>query len=143
MIRIFLLLAALVMAPACNFLQDSTNDDVIVSLDEAFQLSVGDTGILGNELQITFQKLTSDSRCPLDVQCVWEGEIEAAFLVATSNASDTIVFKGFLGNDEDGVLQQLVDTYGIELQRVDPYPTQQNGNSAKTATLCILRVGIR
>ncbi len=98
---------------------------------------------MGNELQITFQKLTSDSRCPLDVQCVWEGEVDAAFLVTTSNASDTIVFKGFLGNDEDGVLQQLVDTYGIELQRVDPYPTQQNGNSAKTATLRVSRVGIR
>lgn len=53
-----------------------------VGLGEPFQLApaqmaaIADTG-----LTVTFDRVASDSRCPVDVQCVWEGD---ALVVVTA-----------------------------------------------------------
>jgi hypothetical protein len=50
-----------------------------VSLGEEFELapaqmaSVGETG-----LTVAFERVSSDSRCPVDVVCVWEGDAAVA-----------------------------------------------------------------
>ena len=46
-------------------------------------LKVGQSAALGEEYQLSFQSVASDSRCPSDVQCVWAGE--AALVVGPSH----------------------------------------------------------
>lgn len=41
------------------------------------KMKIGETVSIG-ELRLTFQKVASDSRCPIDVVCVWAGDAEIA-----------------------------------------------------------------
>ncbi|MBU1178144.1 hypothetical protein KJ903_02900 [Patescibacteria group bacterium] len=46
-----------------------------ISLGEEFQLKMNESVIVESEqIKITFLEVTSDSRCPVDVNCVWSGE---------------------------------------------------------------------
>ncbi|MEM8486479.1 MAG: hypothetical protein AAF564_13090 [Bacteroidota bacterium] len=139
-----LLLVVVLMAQACNVLQENNADDVVITLDKPFRLYVGETARLGDEFQITFENLAEDSRCPLGTVCIWEGEIEAAFRVTTNSTSQSLPFQGFVGAGGDAVLQQLIGQYGIELQRVQPYPgTDAAIDEDKSAMLVVSRVDIR
>jgi len=51
-------------------------DGEAVSLGESFSLAVGQSASIdGEELTIEFIDIIADSRCPLDVQCIWQGEV--------------------------------------------------------------------
>ena len=46
-----------------------------VGYEEAFQLRVGQVQAVGPDgLELRFERVTSDSRCPVNVTCVWEGD---------------------------------------------------------------------
>jgi len=46
-----------------------------VSLGDRFTLAPGQTAqVEGTGLRLTFESVTADSRCPVDVTCVWEGD---------------------------------------------------------------------
>ena len=144
LVHCIVLLAILVTTPACNLLQDSQSDDVVITLDQPFELFIGETGRLGNELQLTFETLNGDSRCPLDVQCIWEGEVDAAFKLITTSESITVPYKGFVGLSDDTILLHVVERYGIQLQRLDPYPrVDAQLDVDKSATLIVTELDIR
>jgi hypothetical protein len=47
----------------------------VVSIGQPFDLRLGDSvWVDGNGLRIVFEGVSSDSRCPIDVQCIWEGD---------------------------------------------------------------------
>jgi hypothetical protein len=54
----------------------TTTDDGRVRAPEDVTLSIGETGDAAG-LTVVFNKITSDSRCPVDVQCIWEGTVSA------------------------------------------------------------------
>jgi hypothetical protein len=46
-----------------------------VTVGDRFTLAPGQTAqVEGAGLQVTFESVTADSRCPVDVTCVWEGD---------------------------------------------------------------------
>ena len=47
-----------------------------IELGIPFKLKYGQTARFNGENMLTFQDVLSDSRCPIDVLCVWEGEVE-------------------------------------------------------------------
>ena len=56
------------------------------NLDQPFELRPGETAtVVGPTLEITFEAVEQDSRCPTDVTCVWEGD--ATVKVALSQPS--------------------------------------------------------
>lgn len=50
-------------------------------------IALGETGRAG-ELQIRFVRVVSDSRCPADVSCVWEGNAELLFALASASGAE-------------------------------------------------------
>jgi len=55
-----------------------------VTTDQEFELSPGQSALIGTEpLKVTFESITADSRCPPDVQCIWEGDAVARISAAT------------------------------------------------------------
>ena len=48
---------------------------VTADLNKKFELPVGDTATInGQGLTIIFTQVTEDSRCPIGVECFWEGD---------------------------------------------------------------------
>ena len=125
----------LVLLPACNFLDNGHSDTVQRILGESFQLHLEETARLDKDTQITFSELIQDSRCPLRVYCIWEGEIEAAFRFETTHSSDALSFKGFLGETGEIPLVQVFGGYQIFLEKMDPYPVEGEPSDEIVATL--------
>lgn len=79
-----------------------------VSLDEEFTIKIGQhVQVKDTNLKITFTSVAEDSRCPVDVSCVWAGnarlnmevkkgrkKFAAVFLNTTLNPGE-IIFKGY------------------------------------------------
>jgi hypothetical protein len=52
-------------------------------------VGVGETAsVPGSDVTITFRSVTEDSRCPLDVTCVWEGNGRVALTLSSADGSE-------------------------------------------------------
>jgi hypothetical protein len=62
---------------------------VVANPGAGFSLAVGKSAtISGTDYRITFNRVTEDSRCPVDVQCVWAGDAKIELTVARNGAPD-------------------------------------------------------
>ncbi len=61
------------------------------NLGEEFELAVNQTAqITAENISVTFQKVLEDSRCPIDVTCIWAGLAEVSLRVAVSGKEKDI-----------------------------------------------------
>lgn len=61
-----------------------TSADLRAEVGESFTLGPGEfAAVEGRELLVAFRLVRSDSRCPRDVQCVWQGDAEAEIGIAS------------------------------------------------------------
>ena len=95
--------------------------------DQPFLLRLGETvNIKPYNLQLCFDSVLTDSRCPTGVVCFWEGEAKIQ-LWLTDRGSQKIftnlTIRGYVGIN-DSLRHHYVDTLGyrITLMQLDPYP---------------------
>ena len=82
-----------------------------VPLDTAFALQFGETvTVAATDLTLTFTDV-ADSRCPVNITCVWQGEVTVHLLVngdpVSVKAPGTASLAGYV----------------IEVREVNPYPS--------------------
>ena len=71
----------LCLFPGAGFAQESS----LQKLGEEFELAVHQTAQMTAEnISVTFQEVLEDSRCPVDVTCIWAGLAEVSLQVAVS-----------------------------------------------------------
>ena len=92
--------------------------DTAVPLDEPFVLAVGETAFAEYGVGITFASVLADSRCPADVECVWEGNAEVAIDVATDDEHASLS----LNTNPDFATEASYLAYTLELIALEPYP---------------------
>jgi hypothetical protein len=64
--------AVLLLLASCS---TSPTSPRAVNVGARFTLAPGQTAqVEGSGLRVTFESVTADSRCPVDVTCVWEGD---------------------------------------------------------------------
>jgi len=88
--------AALVLG-ACSNSQDGDPTEPAATLDvqagETFRLRPGGIARVGSSgLLVGFRGITEDSRCPIDVVCVWEGDAVARVRATASHTDDGTAF---------------------------------------------------
>ena len=108
----------------------STNDErMTVNLGENFQIKIGQTIFINNEnIKITLSEITADSRCPKDVMCVWEGQVEASFGVIQNNISQLFSLITHTAKEN---LVEFLDNYQAQL--VEVRPEKESGYEIKPA----------
>src|SRR4029434_7853496 len=72
-------------------------------------------------LQITFEGVSEDSRCPTGVQCVWAGDAAATFTLEKRPAAALQITLHTNGRFEQ---QTEYDDFIVRLQDVRPYPKE-------------------
>jgi hypothetical protein len=72
-------------------------------------------------LQITFEGVTEDSRCPTGVQCAWAGDAAATF---TLQKSPDAAVQRTLHTNGRFERQTDVDAFVVRLEDVKPYPKE-------------------
>ncbi|MCK9425510.1 MAG: hypothetical protein M0Q21_05675 [Ignavibacteriaceae bacterium] len=90
-----------------------------IRLGEEFFLSLNkEITIIGEDLTIKFLSIHEDSRCPINVVCVWEGN---AHIIVLLNKIDTLDLNTSLTPKE--VVYKNI--YKISLIEVQPYPISE------------------
>jgi hypothetical protein len=84
-----------------------------------FALSVGEVITIGEDLQIGFDGVPSDNRCPEGVFCIWEGDAVAK-MWADQPSSERAAFE--LHTHRSFQWQFTYGDYRITLVSVVPYP---------------------
>ena len=92
-------------------------------LDRPFEIEEGGSISLESEsIEVRFDAVVADSRCPADVTCVWAGEATVAVSVVESGSGDIVgSIELTLGADPDAVYGNVGD-HSIALMALDPYP---------------------
>jgi len=126
--RALVFIAALVVA-ACSS-NPAATEPVVYSQSEvadSILIRVGRT-IVVDGTRITFEAVESDSRCPTDVVCVWQGDAVARFVVEQTAAPSS------------GITLQLHTSldpksgtghgFRVELLTLQPYPRASSPTKA-------------
>ena len=132
------------------FLVSCEDENLVIptqSLDNPFTLKVGERiRLYPDNLQVGFQKVISDSRCPSNARCIWEG-IADLQLWLLKPGLDTVYVKASIRgyvtkSNTDGHVAVDALGYRIKVLQLDPYPkTDQRPNpSDYIATLRVSRL---
>lgn len=116
-----LVIAALALAAACGGRPSAPSASTLrVPLGREFTLSVGQSALVDDTgLRLSLRGVGADSRCPMDVQCVWEGDAAVSVEVAGSSASRAQYELHTSGRFPREVAH---GAYRVSLVRLDPVP---------------------
>ena len=127
-------LAALIIVAAC-----ATVDTAIVAKPGVeFDLPLGQTAALsGTGYRITFDRVTEDSRCPIDVVCVWAGDARIQLTIARSTAPADIRLLGLTPPNSD------TDSNGVRIRFVSlaPAPRQSEPSASRQYVARLVVIG--
>jgi hypothetical protein len=106
-------------------------------LGQPFDLKAGTSAVLADGLKLTFDRVRSDSRCPLDALCIQAGE---AIVVLTLSQSGAAQEEREL-RTTPALSEASYLSYAIKLVALAPYPrsTQQIRPEDYVATLTVDR----
>ncbi len=90
--------------------------------DAAFSLKVHETKTISGsgDMYIRFDSVLSDSRCPKNVQCVWQGVATAQLLIG--NKTEQQSFNLSTAAVQKYIKDTIVMGYRIEVANLLPYP---------------------
>ena len=116
----------LLFVPLLLFSCESSVLNSVVQLDEHFWLKLDESKLLLSEqLEIGFDKVFTDSRCPEDVICIWEGAAEIELWLLKSSTDTTflsVTIPGFITSESEHHVSTDTLDYRITLLQLDPYP---------------------
>lgn len=111
-----------------------------VRLEREFKLRPGQqVSVKGTKLRIKFTAVNEDSRCPLDVTCVWAGNAMIRLWITSGRGGKALI----LNTNKSSTLSDEAQFQGFKLRLVtlSPYPRtdQKIAPSDYTATLLVSR----
>ena len=113
-IRILALLLAPLLMVGCDTILTSEHP-----YGEEFDLQYGKTALIGGEVLVRFIGVVNDSRCPVDVTCVWEGNAEIELEIRRTGGDA----KRIRLNTHSSFPQQIVvDGITVRLVGLTPHP---------------------
>jgi len=100
------------------------NSPIPAVLDSAFYLAHGQTAVLEAEnLAVKFLDVAEDSRCPVGVECIWQGQVKIDLEVKRQDENpDTIQLTSLAGEPE--LAEAAVGDLYIRLAKVEPPPVK-------------------
>lgn len=111
------LVLALAGAAACRSNGERTDGPSAPTSPQEVQLTVGQSRRVGG-LTVRFDEVSADSRCPLDVQCVWEGDAAVLLTVTAPARSGTLELHTAGRFPREG----MYEGYRVRLVSLEPQP---------------------
>ncbi|MEM4663067.1 MAG: hypothetical protein QXM75_03525 [Candidatus Diapherotrites archaeon] len=107
-----------------------------VSIGVPFELKAGEEAFIEESgVFLKFVKVTSDSRCPKGVQCVWAGKVSILIEISKGNAWDQFELSLEPGNENSS--KKAFDGLEIKLLEIKPYPEAGKEISDYLASLIV------
>lgn len=123
-LAICLLLLFLTLIATCD---NEESENVYVNLNEIFTLKFGEcVTVKPDNFDIGYCEVISDSRCPTNLMCFWEGVAEIKVWICEPGQAANLIKLPIYGYValEDTMKHVTVDTLGyrFSLLQLDPYP---------------------
>lgn len=116
------LLASLASAASC-----SGGHPTEIPVNEEFELRVGESArLVGHNTVITFEAVRQDSRCPVDVTCVWAGNAVVILRLGASQRDTALELNTTLEPKH-----APVDGLELELRSLEPVPRSGQSPSSR------------
>lgn len=101
---------------------------VVAEPGQAFSLPLGGTASLkGSDVRLTFKDVRTDSRCPVDVQCVWAGEAKIGVVISGNGTTDETKVLGLAPADSEARTGSL----RIRFVGLAPVPRQADAGKGR------------
>lgn len=101
------------------------------SLGDTTSIGLNDIVLCNDDLNlfIQFDTIYTDSRCPIDANCIWEGNAEVGFSVTYNKELDTMKL------NTNPKMDNAKTMYGYKFELIDlmPYPGQKDAESIAKA----------
>ena len=85
-----------------------------------------------SKISIEFTQIAEDSRCPIDVTCVWEGIAVADLTIKNGTESKQIQLATRDFQPKNVTKSIIYEGYEISLQEIKPYPGKTQENQSVT-----------
>ena len=102
--------------------------DIHPTIGQPSELLLGGSAFLdANGYRITFVRIVSDNRCPLNVTCITGGAAVVELAVRVSTTTPETAYMWGIGPDSRESSTQTVGPFTIELLEVEPVPGRAAG----------------
>jgi len=108
----------IVISMLCAGCAGSSTQPDRMPLGRPFELRSGTSAMLDGALTVTFERVSSDSRCPMDTQCIWAGDGVVSVSISQGMNGSA---RRELHTDASGSEASFL-TYSIKLLGLSPYP---------------------
>jgi uncharacterized Zn finger protein len=103
-----------------SFAQSLEPTSIQANLDSEFMLQFNQSAeIKSEDITVTFLNVTTDSRCPSDVTCIWQGQAGIQINVQKGKEDSSVNLS--IGGDSSPE-ESIFDMYLIQLIDLSPYP---------------------
>lgn len=124
------LLAVALVAASCGRTTDPVShatDLQVVEAGDTLTLQYGDSALLGRSgPSITFSAIETDSRCPVDVTCVWAGDAHVRLVGTTGAGRESLEL-------HTGVEPTEAVFAGHRIRLLDVAPQRREGDDVRPA----------
>jgi hypothetical protein len=99
--------------------------EIVTALNRTFQLGVGRQAVIPDRrLEIGFERVLSDSRCPEGGTCVWAGEARVWLWLRPEGGGEAESFEARLSasTKPDSAAVVPVGDYDVRVFQLTPYP---------------------
>ena len=111
----------LLAASGCTGVQTAA----VVEPGASFTLAPGETAaVRGTDARLTFKRVTEDSRCPVDVTCVWAGDAKIEITISRNGAVGDTRILGITPPKQEATVGNL----RIRFVSLAPVPRQADAN---------------
>ncbi len=129
-----------IISPASQLLAQQNGKLIITQLNREFKININEIAILPDEnIWVKFTEVTEDSRCPINVQCIWVGRAKIVVNIwkDSQNRGDFVLTAG--GGNPALAVQNLDSNYNIKFVDLQPAPisVSETQKSAYIAALVI------
>ena len=110
------------------------------AVNEEFTLAPGQTATVNDaRISLTFERVSEDSRCPVDVTCIWEGD--AVVVVKVKTETDEVTRELHTQGAEPRSKKAPAGQFVVTLVKLEPAPrsTAPIDPAAYRATLIVGR----
>jgi hypothetical protein len=128
-ILFFAFLAIIVAVASCeeetSLMRVDANHKVKPDYNTPFTLGVGQKAFFRNsELILQVEDVIEDSRCPLGITCVWQGQVRVITAVTTPNQENNALELIYQEGATAEINSRTFDGFVIELTKVLPAPKE-------------------
>lgn len=116
--KVMLILMAVIALCSCNKDDKQTAGPLDFNLGDTVVVAMKEVKYnLTEDITIQFDSVVSDSRCPANADCIWEGNAEAQFIFTKNKSASKFI----LNTHSSFTTDTIISGYHIKLVQLDPY----------------------